>query len=92
MDFPFLSVITFLPAAGAILLLLLPKDRKTEARVLAAATAFAALLAEVTFIKTVAACTIGLQRQCTVLQAGRVVVTGGVVILEDLSHVRLLLR
>ncbi len=40
MDFPFLSVITFTPAVGAILLLLLPKERKTEARVLAAATSF----------------------------------------------------
>ncbi len=40
MDFPFLSVITFTPAVAAILLLLLPKDKKTEARVIAAAASF----------------------------------------------------
>ena len=40
MDFPFLTLITFTPAVGAVLLLMLPKDRKTEARMLAAATAF----------------------------------------------------
>jgi len=40
MNFPFLSVITFTPAVGTVLLLLLPRERKTEARMLAAAAAF----------------------------------------------------
>lgn len=40
MDFPFLSVITFTPAVAAVLLLMLPKERKTEARMVAAAASF----------------------------------------------------
>lgn len=44
MDFPFLSVIAFTPAVAAILLLLLPKESKTEARVIAAASSFFALV------------------------------------------------
>ena len=45
MQFPFLSVITFTPAAAAVLILLLPAERKTEIRVTAlAAGLFATLL------------------------------------------------
>ena len=43
MNFPFLSVITFTPAIAAVLLLMLPKERKTEARVLAAAASFVSM-------------------------------------------------
>lgn len=43
MNFPFLSVIIFTPLLAAVLILLLPKERKTEARMLAAAGAFVAL-------------------------------------------------
>jgi NADH-quinone oxidoreductase subunit M len=45
MTFPFLSVITFTPMAAALLILLLPEERKTEVRVTAlAAGAFATAL------------------------------------------------
>ncbi len=45
MDFPFLSVITFTPLAAAVLILLLPEERKTEIRVVAlAAGVFATIL------------------------------------------------
>ncbi len=43
MEFPFLSVIIFAPAVAAVLILLLPKDRQTEPKVLAAAGAFISL-------------------------------------------------
>jgi len=57
-----------------------------------AVTFFAALFAEVVFIEAVAACAIGLHHQRVVFQARRVVVTGDVVLFDDLSHVRLLLQ
>src|SRR3970040_1864339 len=45
MPFPFLSVITFTPMAAALLILMLPGERKTEVRVTAlAAGIFATLL------------------------------------------------
>lgn len=45
MNFPFLSVITFTPAVAAVLILMLPADRKNETRVTAlAAGVFATLL------------------------------------------------
>ncbi len=45
MNFPFLSVITFTPMAAALLILMLPADRKTEVRVTAlAAGVFATIL------------------------------------------------
>ena len=45
MDFPFLSVITFTPLVAAVLILLLPEERKTEIRVVAlAAGVFATIL------------------------------------------------
>jgi NADH-quinone oxidoreductase subunit M len=45
MDFPFLSVITFTPLVAAVLILLLPEERKTEIRVVAlAAGVFATVL------------------------------------------------
>ncbi|MBN1954519.1 MAG: NADH-quinone oxidoreductase subunit M [Anaerolineae bacterium] len=40
MNFPLLSVITFTPALAAVVLLMLPKDRKDEARVIAAVASF----------------------------------------------------
>jgi NADH-quinone oxidoreductase subunit M len=40
MTFPFLSIIIFTPVLGAAILWLLPQERRVEARVLAAATAF----------------------------------------------------
>ncbi len=40
MDFPILPVITFTPALTAIILLLIPQEKKTEVRVTAAAGAF----------------------------------------------------
>ncbi|MGQ0600709.1 MAG: complex I subunit 4 family protein [Anaerolineales bacterium] len=46
MNFPFLSVITFTPLVTALIILMLPADRKNEARVIALATAaFTTLLA-----------------------------------------------
>jgi NADH-quinone oxidoreductase subunit M len=46
MTFPFLSVITFTPLVAALIILMLPADRKNEARVTAlAAAAFTTLLA-----------------------------------------------
>ncbi len=46
MNFPFLSVITFTPLVAALIVLMLPADRKNEARVTAlAAAAFTTLLA-----------------------------------------------
>jgi len=51
MDFPFLSVITLTPIATAVIILLLPKERKENARMLAlAATAFSLLLAAYLYI------------------------------------------
>src|SRR5687768_8432088 len=45
MDFPFLSVITFTPLVAAVLILLMPEERKTEIRVVAlAAGVFATIL------------------------------------------------
>ncbi len=45
MDFPFLTVITFLPAVAGLIVLALPPERKTEAKVAALATgAFTLLL------------------------------------------------
>jgi NADH-quinone oxidoreductase subunit M len=44
MNFPFLSIIIFAPAAGAVLLLLLPEERHAEIRMLAAATAFISMV------------------------------------------------
>lgn len=45
MDFPFLTVITFLPAVAGVIVLMLPAERKTEAKVTALATgAFTLLL------------------------------------------------
>ncbi len=44
MEFPFLSVIIFAPAVTAVLILLLPKDRDTEPKVLAAAGSLISLL------------------------------------------------
>jgi NADH-quinone oxidoreductase subunit M len=45
MNFPFLTVITFTPVVAAILILLMPADRKTEVRVTAlAAGVFATIL------------------------------------------------
>jgi NADH-quinone oxidoreductase subunit M len=43
MAFPFLSVIIFAPAITAVLILLLPRDRQTEPKVLAAAGSFISL-------------------------------------------------
>ncbi|MFQ6100288.1 MAG: NuoM family protein [Anaerolineae bacterium] len=43
MNFPLLSVIIFAPAVTAVLILLLPKDRQTEPKVLAAAGSFISL-------------------------------------------------
>ena len=43
MEFPFLSVIIFAPAVTAVLILLMGKDRKTEAKALATAGAFISL-------------------------------------------------
>ncbi len=40
MNFPFLGIIVFAPALGTALVLLMPKERKTEVRVLAAVAAF----------------------------------------------------
>jgi NADH-quinone oxidoreductase subunit M len=40
MDFPLLPIITFTPAATAVVLLLIPQDRKTEVRMTALAGAF----------------------------------------------------
>jgi NADH-quinone oxidoreductase subunit M len=46
MTFPFLSVITFTPLIAALIILMLPADRKTEPKVIAlAAAAFTTLLA-----------------------------------------------
>ncbi|MBP7690386.1 MAG: NADH-quinone oxidoreductase subunit M [Anaerolineales bacterium] len=46
MNFPFLSVITFMPLVAALVILLLPADRKSETRAIALATAaFNTLLA-----------------------------------------------
>jgi NADH-quinone oxidoreductase subunit M len=44
MNFPFLSVITFTPIAAALLILLLPAQRKNEARALALVAAMSALV------------------------------------------------
>ncbi|OQX65565.1 MAG: hypothetical protein B5M51_00430 [Anaerolinea sp. 4484_236] len=44
MDFPILSVIIFSPLVGALILLLMPADRKTEIRVVALMTAVFALV------------------------------------------------
>lgn len=44
MEFPVLSVIIFAPAVAAVLILLLPKDRQTEPKVLAAAGSFISLV------------------------------------------------
>ena len=43
MQFPFLSVIVFTPLAAAVLLLLMPSDRKDEVRVVSAFAAFVTL-------------------------------------------------
>ena len=43
MNFPFLSVIIFTPLVAAVLILLMPQERKTEVRMLAAAGAFITL-------------------------------------------------
>ncbi len=43
MDFPLLPIITFAPAVTAVVLLLIPQDRKTEVRVTAAAGAFVSM-------------------------------------------------
>ncbi len=43
MNFPFLSLIIFAPAVTAVLILLLPRDRQTEPKVLAAAGSFISL-------------------------------------------------
>jgi NADH-quinone oxidoreductase subunit M len=44
MNFPFLSAIIFTPLLAAVLILLMPKERKTEVRMLAAASAFIVLV------------------------------------------------
>ena len=44
MNFPFLSVITFTPAVAAVIILLIPADRKTEVRVTALAAGLVATL------------------------------------------------
>ncbi len=44
MDFPILSVITFSPIVAALIILLMPADRKTEIRVMALMTAVFALI------------------------------------------------
>jgi NADH:ubiquinone oxidoreductase subunit 4 (subunit M) len=44
MNFPFLSVITFTPTVAAMLILLLPAQRKNEARAVALAAATFALI------------------------------------------------
>jgi len=44
MNFPFLSVIIFTPLLASVLILLMPKERKTEVRMLAAAGAFITLV------------------------------------------------
>ena len=44
MNFPFLTVITFTPAVAAVIILLIPADRKTEVRVTALAAGVVATL------------------------------------------------
>ena len=44
MNFPILSIITFLPFVAAVIMLLIPADRKTEVRGVALATATIDLL------------------------------------------------
>lgn len=44
MNFPILSIITFLPFVAAVIMLMMPADRKTEVRGVALATAAIDLL------------------------------------------------
>ena len=44
MNFPFLTVITFTPIVAGVLILLLPKDRKTLIKSVAAGAAFSSMV------------------------------------------------